>query len=202
MYSHHLLGSTDTHHSGYEEEASPPENYYAHDYHDDYSPSPPHASGGSGYYHEQPYVPPPTAPQGYTAHDNQSTIHVNQPPIPPYNPADYANQPHPAATEHNPYAAPAAPGAPGYPSAGPAPPRPAGENVSANNDLPRHEAPAAATASRGVPYFPPPPTTPLPDEQLHHDENENRASQAEEGASVLSPCPSSSTLPRPHVYPY
>ncbi len=168
-----LLIATNIIGSGYEEEAaeSPPENYYArrNNYQDDYSPSPPHASGG--YYHEntqQTYVPPQGAQPSFAAHGNQSTLQVNQPPIPPYNPQDYAGQAPPAA-EHNPYA--------GYPP----PPRPAGENVSANTNLPRQ--PPTAASSGSMPYFPPPPTTPLPDEQLHQENRDFLNRNAEEGAS-------------------
>lgn len=173
-----LFVTTNTHNPGYEEEDAP-ENYYARDYHDDYSPSPPHASGGS-YYPEQAHTTTTTThiPAGFTAHDNQSSMHVNQPPIPPYNPADYANQA-PPATEHlhDPYTGHAGPS--GYPP-DPASHGPAGENVSANNNLPR-QARVATSSAAGTPYFPPPPTTPLPDEQLHH-ENRDPVRKAEEGA--------------------
>lgn len=142
---------------GYEEEA-PPENYYAHDPHDDeYSPSTPHASGGSYYANPADFPPPPTgeaaptagsyappaggyAPPtgGYTPHPTQPSAHP--PPettIPPYNPQDYA--------AHDPYAYPA--------------PR-TGDNVSSVPPVP-------PAASANVPYFPPPPTAPIvPNEHL------------------------------------
>ncbi|KAH8586651.1 hypothetical protein B0O99DRAFT_695285 [Bisporella sp. PMI_857] len=88
----------------YEEEPAP-ENYYARD---NYSPSPPHASGGSYYPENNQFPPPPTG----AAYIPQNQQFPNDSPIPPYNPADYAHQ-HP----HDPY---------GYP--------PAGRNVS--RDMP------------------------------------------------------------------
>jgi hypothetical protein len=90
---------------------------------------------------------------------------VAQPPIPPYNPQDY-----PPPQTANPY---------GYPPA-----RGPGDNVSANENLPRQisspvvgntatpvpppaNANAASSASAApatsAPYFPPPPTSPFPD---------------------------------------
>ncbi|KAL3424238.1 hypothetical protein PVAG01_03519 [Phlyctema vagabunda] len=79
----------------YEDEAEP-DNYYANEYRDDgYSPSPPHASGGAFYndHVNTSFPPPPTQPVGtYTQHTTTSTTHVNDGPIPPYNPADYAGQ--------------------------------------------------------------------------------------------------------------
>jgi hypothetical protein len=143
--------------SEYEEEASPPpENYYArNDYRDDdYSPSPPHASGGSYYPETNQFAPPPTAPAGFTQHPNDGINHMNDAPIPPYNPQDYAGQ-HPAAPVHDPY---------GYPPG-------TGNNVSANE--PSRQNPPAA----GAPYFPPPPTA--PDVEPHHPTERNEP----EGAS-------------------
>ncbi|RAL58349.1 hypothetical protein DID88_005221 [Monilinia fructigena] len=76
----------------YEDEASP-ESYYTNFRDDTYSPSPPHASGGSYYPENNQFPPPPTAPDTFTHHGNQSTPFVNTiPPIPPYNPQDYAGQ--------------------------------------------------------------------------------------------------------------
>ncbi|KAH8676734.1 hypothetical protein BGZ60DRAFT_264545 [Tricladium varicosporioides] len=126
----------------YEEE--PSSNYYARDYPDDgYSPSPPHASGGS-YYPQNNQFPPPPAP-GFAQHPNISTPNVAQPPIPPYNPADYAGQA-PPAVPHDNY---------GYP---PAAPR-AGDNVSSSNNLPRQSpavnAPHAPMSAARVIYTPP-----------------------------------------------
>jgi len=88
-------------------------------------------------------------------------------PIPPYNPADYAGQP--AATQ-NPYP---------YPEG-------TGDNVSAERSRP--SAPVAAEASGALPYFPPPPTAPLPDEpqphdQVHDHHDHDHIRDAEEGAS-------------------
>ena len=146
---------------GYEEEGAQ-EHYYANDYHEEeYSPSPPHASGGS-YQPNPAYfpnttdfpppptgaaaVPPPAGPAGFTQHATQSTTHLPpDAPIPPYNPADYANQP----GVHDPY---------GYPA-----PR-TGDNVSS---MPPVVPPSTSGASE-VPYFPPPPSAPtqVPNEHL------------------------------------
>lgn len=95
--------------AGYEEEAVPPENYYAnngyaHDgYSDDgYSPSPPHASGGSYYPASANFPPPPTPSSTAFTHPDQASPLAHEfpagqappsAPIPPYNPADYASQP-------------------------------------------------------------------------------------------------------------
>lgn len=116
------------------------------------------------------------APNSFTVHDNQSTMHVNQPPIPLYNSTDYVNQPpvidpyagHPSVAD--PYA--------GHPP-GPAP-RNANDHVSANNSLPR-QVPTTNSANDAS-YFPPHPTIPLSDEQLHHADHEPQWT-AEEGAS-------------------
>lgn len=99
------------------------------------------------------------------AHENQSTMHVNQPPIPPYNPADYINQP----PVIDPYA--------GYPP-GPAP-RNAGDHVSTNDSLPRQ---VPTSSADGASYFPPHPIAPLSDEQSHHAVHDPQWT-AEEGAS-------------------
>lgn len=155
--------------SGYEEEV-PPDNYYARSYPDDgYSPSPPHASGGSYYPDNNQFPPPPQAPAGFTHHNNQSTPHVNETSIPPYNPADYANQP----SNHDPY---------GYP------PR-TGDHVS--NDTSRQTPYVPPnTAASFVPttsYFPPPPTAPVEAVNEHEGEQQRRSrdplESAEEGAS-------------------
>lgn len=135
---------------GYEDEA--PEQYYDRSYDEDYSPSPPHASGGSRFYPGEPSFPP--TPQagptpGISQHDYPSTPHVEMPPIPPYNPQDYP----PPPPQVNSY---------GYP---PGPTR--GNNVSTNDstlspggtrDLPTEEQ---ARRTSNLPYFPPPPTTPF-----------------------------------------
>lgn len=169
------IWETDTHDSGYEEDESPTEHYYDRDYRDeDYSPSPPHASGGSYYPDNNQFPPPPTGQFTQQPMNTQLPVHpANAAPIPPYNPADYAGQPAPAA--HNPYP---------YPEG-------TGDNVSAERSRPR--PPSAATAATAVasgalPYFPPPPTAPMQDEhvpqdQVHdqHDHDHNR--DAEEGAS-------------------
>jgi Domain of unknwon function (DUF3824) len=167
MYFHKInIWETDTHRSGYEEEESPAENYYDHDYRDDYSPSPPHASGGS-YFPDNNQFPPPPTGQFTQQPLNTQVPHPEAPPIPPYNPADYAGQP---APNHDPYPYP-----PGT-----------GDNVSAERSRPPPSA-AAATASGALPYFPPPPSAPLSAEQPHdqvpdhHDHDHNR--DAEEGAS-------------------
>jgi hypothetical protein len=117
---------------GYEEEP-PPENYYASNYRDDnYTPSPPQASGGF-YYPENNQFPPPPTGNAYTQQTTTTTTHGPQePPIPPYNPADYAHQ-----STADAYAYPAR-----------------GDHVS--RELPVYEAPSIPT--NGVPYFPPPPT--------------------------------------------
>jgi hypothetical protein len=108
---------------------------------------------------------------------NASAPFVTEPPIPPYNPADYAGQPAP-----NPY---------GYPPQ----PRAPGDNVSANDNLPRQSSvgnttapPAASTASNAVPYFPPPPTSPFP------DGNRDPVDRGEEGALFFSLYPFSLSL--------
>lgn len=165
--SRHHVSSCKTNKSaaGYEEEPAP-ENYYARDYQDDYSPSPPHASGGSYYPDNNAFPPPPQPQPGFTTHTTTSTTHVNHEGIPPYNPADYANQPpHP-----DPY---------GYPPQ-------TGHNVSANDNT-SHQAPFVApvpmpmpTTSSATPYFPPPPVAPAQDEQFTRD-----PFHAEEGASVF-----------------
>ncbi|PMD44644.1 hypothetical protein L207DRAFT_542300 [Hyaloscypha variabilis F] len=90
---------------GYEEEDSPAEHYYDHNYRDEeYSPSPPHASGGSYYPQNNQFPPPPTGQftqQPFTQQPMNTQVHPEgAAPIPPYNPADYAGQP--AATQ-NPY---------------------------------------------------------------------------------------------------
>ena len=135
---------------GYEEEHSP-DNYYANNNaNDNYSPSPPHASGGS--YFPDPNVqthfpPPPTAPTaGYTQPATTSTTHANDGPIPPYNPADYANQQAPADQ----YGYPAHP-ADNYP------PHPRDDHVSSS--VPR-QSPVVNTPANAFavpPYFLPPP---------------------------------------------
>jgi hypothetical protein len=162
-----MFWDTDIPVSGYEEEP-PAENYYDHNYHDeDYSPSPPHASGGSYYPENNQFAPQPTG--GFTQQPlNTQVPPPNAAPIPPYNPADYAAQQPP---HHDPY---------GYP--------PGTENVSSKErsrpspvvNVPPSAA-AAATASGALPYFPPPPTAPLEDEHVPHDHDHNR--DAEEGAS-------------------
>lgn len=154
-----LFSHTDAERPDYEEEPSS-NNYYARDYPDDgYSPSPPHASGGS-YYPQNNQFPPPPAP-GFAQHPNISTPNVAQPPIPPYNPADYAGQA-PPAVPHDNY---------GYP---PAAPR-AGDNVSSSNNLP-HQSPAVnapyvppSAGATNIPYFPPPPTVPFADEPRNEE---------------------------------
>lgn len=87
----------------YEEDESPTEHYYDRDYRDeDYSPSPPHASGGSYYPDNNQFPPPPTGQFTQQPMNTQLPVHpADAAPIPPYNPADYAGQPAPAA--HNPY---------------------------------------------------------------------------------------------------
>jgi hypothetical protein len=142
-----FFGHTDTNSSGYEEE--PSDNYYDRD--DNYSPSPPHASGGS--YNPQAAHFEPGAPHaGFTQHPNVSIPNVAQPPIPPYNPADYANQP----PTHDPY---------GYPPI----PKP-GDNVSLDNNP--HQFSGRAPTSAGatnIPYFPPPPTSPIPEQPRNEE---------------------------------
>lgn len=158
----HVLTST----SGYEEEV-PPEHYHGHNGYreEEYSPSPPHASGGSYYPHNNEYVPPPggyfpnTAefpppPTGAAAVPQPEFAHAAHPTaahppadasIPPYNPQDYANQP----GAHDPY---------GYP------PQNAGDNVSS---VPPVQTNTRAAASGSVPYFPPPTVPIVPNEQQH-----------------------------------
>lgn len=180
--------------SGYEE--APPENYYAshNDYRDgEYSPSPPHASGGSylphtiehppapagGYYpNTTEFPPPPTGaaapppPGGFTQHAAQSTMHLPpEAPIPPYNPQDYANQQGGAHDSH------------GFPA-----PRP-GDNVST---VPPVSANVLHAASGRVPYFPPPPTSPIvPNEQQHLRDG---------GAPSLPLCHFFSPFPTSHFF--
>ncbi|CZS92093.1 uncharacterized protein RCO7_00703 [Rhynchosporium graminicola] len=150
----------------YEEGPVPEENYYARDYQDDYSPSPPHASGGSYYPQNNAFPPPPQPQPGFTLHTTTSTTQVHQEGIPAYNipaynPAEHVNQPqipHP-----DPY---------GYPPN-------IGHNVSVD-DRPSDQAhfvasksvptPVHATsAASATPYFPPPPVAPYPDEQFTRD---------------------------------
>jgi hypothetical protein len=99
------IWETDTHDSGYEEDESPTEHYYDRDYRDeDYSPSPPHASGGSYYPDNNQFPPPPTGQFTQQPMNTQLPVHpADAAPIPPYNPADYAGQPAPAPAAHNPY---------------------------------------------------------------------------------------------------
>jgi hypothetical protein len=150
----HVLTAT----PGYEDEAPPEGHYGNRGYRDeDYSPSPPHASGGSYYPNNTEYAPPP--PGGYYpnttefpppptgapppaspefTHTGSSAPHPHPPadaPIPPYNPQDYASQP----GTHDPY---------GYP-----PPK-AGDNVS---NVPPVQTNISPAASGSAPYFPPPP---------------------------------------------
>jgi len=134
--------------SGYEEEA--PEDYYRDDHYrdDDYSPSPPHASGGSFYPDNHHFAPPP-GNGGFTQHANQSTAHLNGPPIPPYNPADYPNNHHGAQEPYGGYQAPRT-----------------GENVS--SEKPRQSDPVSPLTPPTT-YFPPPPTSPLPPDDHVHD---------------------------------
>jgi hypothetical protein len=143
MSSHHRQScNTNATRPGYEEE-SPAENYYSRDY-DDYSPSPPHASGGSYFPQNNEFPPPPVNPTGFTHHANQSSPNVAQPPIPPYNPADYANQPPPP---HDGF---------GYP-----PEAPRGDNVSPNNQYHNPaQPPVPPPTATSAPYFPPPPQEP------------------------------------------
>lgn len=130
-----------------EEEARSPENYPADNYRDEqYTPSPPHASGGS-YYPGQPVFPPP--PTGTYAQELPFDPNA---PIPPYNPADYAapQQMHdPQMYDqqmHDQH---------GYPA-------PRGDNVSANVPLqyPAEPPASAYAAAASTPYFPPPPSAP------------------------------------------
>lgn len=162
MYPLPVVGLTNA--PGYEEEAPPPENFYERDYQDDYSPSPPHASGGSYYPQNNAFPPPPQPQPGFTAHNNASTMHVNQEGIPPYNPADWANQQPPHA---DPY---------GYPPH-------AGDHVSDNNTT-SHQVPVnpAPMMSGAAPYFPPPPTAPVVEGQPPHY-NRDPFERTEEGAS-------------------
>lgn len=143
-----------SHSPGYEEE-SPAENYYSRDY-DEYSPSPPHASGGS-YFPQGNEFPPPPANPGFMHHSNQSTPNVAQPPIPPYNPADYPGPP-PAAVPPNSMPNPNPnPNDPyGYP------PQPRGDNVSSDTENHNHIPldRQAGDVNVDVPYFPPPPRSP------------------------------------------
>ncbi|PBP19994.1 hypothetical protein BUE80_DR009189 [Diplocarpon rosae] len=129
----------------YEEEA-PPGNYYARDYQDDYSPSPPHASGGSYYPQSNAFPPPPPQP-GFTQYTTTSTTHVNHDGIPPYNPANYDHDA-PYSGHH---------GDTGH----------YGDNVSANYNSHDHHHPAAA-GTVAMPYFPAPPVAPF-DDQLTRD---------------------------------
>src|SRR5687767_14874546 len=99
---------------GYEDEA--PENFYERSYSDEYSPSSPHASGGSRFYPEHSsFPPPPQGAPGVTQHTYTSTTHVEMPPIPPYNPQHYPPPPAQASSY-------------GYP-----PGDPRGNNVSTND---------------------------------------------------------------------
>jgi len=174
--------------SGYEEESPPPENYYARDYREDeYSPSPPHASGGS-YYPENNQFPPPPQPQpeNFYTHETRttSTTHIEETSpgaIPPYNPANYAGQP---------------------PNRGPY--RDAGgrDNVSGvpdDNDENFHVTPptpnpitttplAMPNPANFSPYFPPPPTAPVVAADDDHDPPEYQERELnDEGAPFFFP---------------
>ncbi|CZR60758.1 uncharacterized protein PAC_10654 [Phialocephala subalpina] len=174
----------------YEEEA-PPENYYARNYADEgYSPSPPHASGGSYYPQNNEFPPPPQAPAGFTHHGNQSTPHVNETNIPPYNPANYANQ---APPHVDPY---------GYP-----PQNHPGDNVS--NETTSRQTPYVPPNPDPSPYFPPPPTEPIEEVREREPQTQRRShsrdpfERAEEGGvihtppSTASPSPLNSRSPSP-----
>jgi hypothetical protein len=144
----------------------PPEHHYGHNgYRDeDYSPSPPHASGGSYYPNNAEYAPPPpggyypntaefpppptgaaAAPSPEFTQAGPSAPHPADAAIPPYNPQDYVHQP----GTHDPY---------GYPA-----PK-AGDNVS---NMPPVQTAMPPTANSSTPYFPPPPAPIVPNEQQH-----------------------------------
>ncbi|RDW91095.1 hypothetical protein BP5796_02260 [Coleophoma crateriformis] len=160
--------------SRYEEEAEP-DNYYAQNYRDDgYSPSPPHASGGA-YYTEHvntSFAPPPTQPATFTQHT--TTTHVNDGPIPPYNPADYAGQP--AADSY------------GYP------PHP--------NDHVSSAPPMNGYSQNQTPYFPPPPTMSGGNQEPRfvdrHDEDRVRNGLISPSTVSLNSIPTTPMSERPH----
>jgi hypothetical protein len=108
------------------EASPPPENYYAREYNSDqFSPSPPHGSGGSYFPQSNSFPPPPTG-AAYTPDPNfhyEPNTHLppDNGPIPPYNPQDYAGQP----TQANPIMTGGAGPAPGV--------RGTGEHVSTNS---------------------------------------------------------------------
>ncbi|KAG9244753.1 hypothetical protein BJ878DRAFT_420735 [Calycina marina] len=116
--------------AGYEEEAQP-ENYYADEYRDNYTPSPPHASGGSFYPENNQFPPPPISPSMYQQPGPEYQAGST---IPPYNPANCAAPPQ---NPHDPY---------GYPP---------GHNVS--RDIPYSNS---SNTNGNMPYFHPPPMAP------------------------------------------
>lgn len=135
-------------------EESPPEDFYSRRYSDDYSPSPPHASGGSFYPGPaSDYAPPQAvdnrAYRSTTTFAAPSVFNDNHtaapPPIPTYNPQDYAGRPPNGAfervtttrTERR------------------------GDDVS--NTEPYHSSYGSRSipTSAQMPYFPPPPTSPF-----------------------------------------
>lgn len=78
---------------GYEDEAPPPEeNYYAQgSYDEDYSPSPPRASGGAYFPERANYPPAPVPPAEYTQQTTTEPTHANEyPPHPAYDPTHQA----------------------------------------------------------------------------------------------------------------
>jgi hypothetical protein len=91
---------------------------------------------------------------------------MNDAPIPPYNPQDYAGQ-QPAAPIHDPY---------GYPPG-------TGNNVSANEPSRPRQNPPVAPASTRAPYFPPPPTAPVVPEDVEPEPRDHPTEPAE-GASA------------------
>lgn len=143
--------------SGYEEDDSSPENFYrTPDHRDDgYQPSPPHASRG-GYYPDNNQFPPPPTASVPLHHPNESTPFVNEiPPIPPYNPQDYAGQ----RAANDPH--------PGYPSS----PRP-GDNVSfrqSSNPVPIPDVmpPPAPAGNFQESYFPAHELSPLETDHVY-----------------------------------
>jgi hypothetical protein len=143
-------------------EESPPEDFYSRRYDDDYSPSPPHASGGSFYPGPaSDYAPPHAvdnrAYRSTTTFAAPSVFNDNPnaapPPIPTYNPQDYAGQPPNGAYEHV--------------TTTKTTNRTRGDDVS--NTEPYHSFRSGSRSippTANMPYFPPPPTSPFPEHRV------------------------------------
>lgn len=177
--------------SDVEYEASPPpENYYAREYNSDqYTPSPPHASGGSYFPQSNSFPPPPTGAAYDPNFHYEPNTHLPQDPpmpIPPYNPQDYANQQPPVMTGGAGPAPNAHPPATGH-----------GEHVSNNSGsnglyglrsnptgVNLHDVPV-----NGQPYYSPPSTAPVAPVVGERSVRGNERGHEEGAFQFLSSCP-------------